>query len=161
MEIERLKLFIRENIRLLLGLTVVIFFVILIISLLLNRSQNTEVLVNEQTFDVTVAKSETEKQIGLSETEVLGVNEGMLFVFDRPDFYSFWMNNMKFPIDIIFVNGNRVTTVISNAPAPTNPNESLQIYKPGSESDKVLEINAGLAKKYGIKEGTIIDIDNL
>lgn len=161
MAFERSKFFIRENIRLLLGLTVVIFFTILIITLLLGRNKNTEVLVNDQTFNVSIADSDSEKQIGLSGAEVLGANEGMLFLFDNPDLYSFWMNDMKFPIDIIFINGNRVTTVISNAQAPKNPNETLQIYKPNSESDKVLEINAGLANKYNIKEGTIINIENL
>jgi uncharacterized membrane protein (UPF0127 family) len=161
MRFDRLKFFIKENIRLFLGLTVVIFFTILIISLLLGRGGNTQVSVNDQVFKVSVADSEVEKQVGLSNTQVLGTNEGMLFLFDKPDFYSFWMNNMKFPIDIIFINGNRVISVVSNAPAPSSSNEDLQIYKPSSESDKVLEINAGLAEKYNIKEGSVININNL
>lgn len=158
---ERLKFFIKENIRLLLGLTVVIFFSILIISILLGRNESTRVSVNDQTFDVEVAESESEKQIGLSDTDVLGANEGMLFVFDKPDYYSFWMNKMKFPIDIIYINGNKVISVISNAPPPTGANDNLQTYRPSAESDKVLEINAGLAEKYSIKEGSTVNIENL
>ncbi len=161
MYIEKSKFFIRDNVRLLLGLAVVIFFTILIISLLLGKDKNTQISINDQTFEVSVAKSPSEKQIGLSETRVLGVNQGMLFVFDKPDFYSFWMRNMKFPIDIIYINGNKVISVIPNAPPPQESNDNLQIYRPESESDKVLEINAGLAEKYNIKEGSEIDIENL
>lgn len=161
MAFERTRYFIKDNIRLLLGLTVVIFFTILIISLLLGRKNNAQVAINNQKFEVSIADSESEKQIGLSNTEVLGANQGMLFVFDRPDFYSFWMKNMKFPIDIIYINGNKVITVVSNAQAPENPDDSLQTYQPTSESDRVLEINAGLAEKYNIKEGSIVDIENL
>lgn len=158
---ERMKIFIRDNIRLLLGLTVVIFFVILAVSLILGRNKNAQVSINDQTFKVSIAETDSEKQTGLSNTQVLAANEGMLFLFDKPDFYSFWMNKMKFPIDIIFIKGNKVISVVSNAPAPTSSSTDLQIYKPTAESDKVLEINAGLANKYNIKEGSTVDVENL
>lgn len=158
---ERLKYFIRDNIRLILGLTVVIFFTILIISIIIGRGQKTEVSINDETFKVEVAQTDEEKQIGLSKTNKLGEDQGMLFVFNKPDYYSFWMNEMKFPIDIIYIRGNKVITVISNAPAPSESNTDLAIYQPKDASDKVLEINAGLAEKYNIKEGSTITINNL
>ncbi len=158
---ERSKFFLRDNIRLLLGLTVVIFFTILIVSLLFSKVKKTEVSINNETFKVEIADSDKEQQIGLSETKKLAENKGMLFVFNRPDYYSFWMKNMNFPIDIIYINGNKVTTVISNAPVPASNNDNPQLYQPTSQSDKVLEINAGLAEKYNIKEGSTININNL
>lgn len=156
---NRLTFFLRENIRLLLGLTVVIFVVILVGLLIIGRAGNTKVAINDSEFNVKVAESAQEKQIGLSETKELEENEGMLFVFDNPDHYSFWMKGMEFPIDIIYIKGDKVVTVVPNAPVPTN--DDLTVYQPTEESDKVLEIKAGLAKKYNIKEGSTVEIENL
>lgn len=153
-----------SKIRFFLGLIVVIFFVVLIVSLIVNNTNNsgpTTVAVKGQSIQIELAETEQEKQIGLSETEALAENEGMLFVFDTPDFYPFWMKNMKFPIDIIYINGNVVTTVIKNAMPSSADEGDLTIYRPTEKSDKVLEVNAGYADKYDIQKGTTIDINNL
>ena len=158
---EKLIYFIRLNIRLLLGLAVVIFFVLVGVYLLTQNTKETFVAVNDSKFQVEIAQTDTEKQIGLSNTESLPEDEGMLFLFDTPDYYSFWMRDMQFPIDIIFINGNKVTTVISNALPPSETGGSLPTFQPTEKSDKVLEVNAGIAKKYNITEGSVIDINNL
>jgi uncharacterized membrane protein (UPF0127 family) len=155
---ERFSLFIKENIRLILGVAVVIFALLLLLTLLFSR-KSTKVIVEGQTFIVKVAKTDKEKQIGLSETKKLDKNKGMLFVFDTADYYAFWMKNMKFPIDIIYVNGNKVTTVIHQA-QPTSLLD-MPIYQPNEKSDKVLEINSGLSKTYNIKAGSVVKIQNL
>ena len=157
---ERVSFFISENIRLLLGLAVVVFVGILIITLILERGGSTKVIVNGETFEVTVAKNDKERQIGLSGTEKIEEDQGMLFVFDNPDYYSFWMKEMKFPIDIIYINGDEVTTIIENA-KPPSANGNLTVYQPRNKSDKVLEVNAGLTKKYNIQEGSLIKVENL
>lgn len=155
---EKISLFLRENIRLILGAAVVIFIVILLLTFLLSR-KSTKVTLGGHSFSVKVAKTDKEKQIGLSETKKLDNNKGMLFVFDNPDYYAFWMKNMKFPIDIVYIRGDRVTTVIANA-QPVKGGE-LPVYQPAEKSDKVLEINSGLSKKYNIKSGSPVKIDNL
>jgi uncharacterized protein len=160
--IERLVLFIRVNLRLLIGLFVVILICIFIISILINSSDKkvTAIKFNDQVFKVKIAKTDQEKQIGLSSTKRLPQNEGMLFLFSNPGYYSFWMKEMKFPIDIIYINGNKVTTIIKNAMPPSD-SVSLTTYQPREKSDKVLEVNAGLADKYNIQEGSVIKIENL
>ncbi len=155
---DRITLFVRENIRLLLGLAVVFAVLLLFLSLLLNR-KSTKAEIAGHDFSVSVAKSDKDKQIGLSSKENLPKDQGMLFVFDQPDYYSFWMKNMKFPIDIIYINGDKVTTVIKDAKPVQNGD--LPIYQPSEKSDKVLEINAGLSDQYGIKNGTEIKVNNL
>lgn len=159
----RWLLIIRENIRLLLGAVVVIFAAILLLVIIVGRNNSetkTKVSANNKTFSVFVAKSDIEKQVGLSSKEKIAESQGMLFLFDKPDYYSFWMKEMKFPIDIIYIDNNKVTTVISNVKPPSKP-EDLTIYQPKAKSDMVLEVNAGLAQKYNIKEGTTIKIENL
>lgn len=157
---ERITFFIRENLRLLIGLFVVLFLIVLAITLILNR-KTPEVLINNQTFKVMIADEEKERSKGLSGKKKIKENQGMLFLFDKPGYPSFWMNDMKFSIDIIYINGNKVTTIFKNVKAPDQSNNNLEIYNPSSESDKVLEINAGLADKYNIKEGSEISITNL
>ena len=74
----------------------------------------------------------------------------MLFVFDKPDTYGFWMKDMRFPIDIIWISGDKVIYVLSEVHPDSYPN----LFKPPIPVDKVLEINAGLSRKLGITEGT-------
>jgi uncharacterized membrane protein (UPF0127 family) len=76
----------------------------------------------------------------------------MLFVFEQPDYYSFWMKDMKFPIDIIFINKNKIVDIFQDVPVPKN-NNNLPTYTTGEKADKVLEINAGLSNTYKIKIG--------
>ena len=81
---EKLLLFIKENIRLLIGAGVVIFIGLFLITLVISK-KTTLVSVGNQTFKVKVAATDQQKQIGLSETKSLKQNQGMLFVFDNPD----------------------------------------------------------------------------
>lgn len=158
---DRILLLVKENIRLFLGATVVILTIVIVITLLLNSRKSTKVLVNGQTISVTVAKTEEEKQLGLSKKDKIGKNQGMLFIFDTSNYYSFWMKDMKFPIDIIYINGNKITTIVENAKPPLSANDNLTIYQPSEKSDKVLEVNAGSADKLKIKTGTTVKIENL
>ncbi len=158
---DRILLFVKENIRLLLGAIVVIFAIVIVMTLLLNSRKSTKVLVNGKTVNVMVARTDGEKQIGLSGKDEIAENQGMLFIFDKPNYYSFWMKEMKFPIDIIYINGGKVTTIVKNAKPPSSANAELTIYHPAQQSDKVLELNAGSADKFSIKTGTVIKIENL
>lgn len=152
---ERVLSLIRDNLKLAIGALVVFIVVVLLISLLLSR-KNATVTINDQEFNVKVAKTEAQKQKGLSGANSIGEKDGMLFIFDTPDHYSFWMKDMKFPIDIIYINGDKVVTVIRNAPT-----QDLKTYQPESPSDKVLEIQAGLSEKYKIDKGSSVIIENL
>lgn len=110
-----------------------------------------------------IAKTDKEKEIGLSEKTSINKDSGMLFVFDKADFYSFWMKNMKFPIDIIFINKDRIVTIHSNLKPPVvdTKDEDILIYKPEEPADRVLEIQAGLSDSYGFKKGDEVKIEGL
>lgn len=115
------------------------------------------VTINDQTFTVSVAETEEEKQKGLSGIASLPLNEGKLFLFEKPDTYSFWMKEMKFSIDIIFINGDTIVSIAENAKPVTSG--TLPTYKPTGPSDKVLEISAGLSKKYNFKPGDKVELE--
>lgn len=107
-------------------------------------------------FQVEVVTSEKDKEIGLSKHNTLALNHGMLFLFDKPELYAFWMKGMKFPLDIIFIRNNKIVTLYKSLPI-----NNLTIYPAREPSDKVLEINAGLSEKYGIKVGDTVTIKNI
>lgn len=117
--------------------------------------------INNQTFTLLVAKTPKEKEVGLSEKTTFPQNSGMLFTFDQPDYYSFWMKNMKIAVDIIYINKDKIVSIIENAEPPKSQDQNLPIYKPDEPADKVLEINAGLSKKYGFKKGDSVKFENL
>lgn len=114
-----------------------------------------------KTFDLEIAKTTQELQKGLSNRKSLPENKAMLFIFPKPDYYAFWMKDMQFPLDIIFLNGNKIVMVYKNVPPPSSADQALPIYKPEAPSDKVLEINAGLADKYNIQKGATVTFNNL
>lgn len=124
-------------------------------------SKTPKAVINNQTFNLLLAKTDKEKRIGLSEKKSLPENSGMLFIFEKPDYYSFWMKEMKFSIDIVFINKNRIVTVYHDLKPPQTPEESLPIYKPDEPADMVLEINSGLAQKYNLKKSAEVKLENL
>lgn len=117
--------------------------------------------INNNSFQLIVVKTPKEMEIGLSETSNLPKNKGMLFLFESPDLHPFWMKNMKIPIDIIYVRNNKIVTIFSKVQPPLDSNENLIIYRPLEQSDKVLEINAGLAEEYNFNKGDKVSFENI
>lgn len=111
------------------------------------------VTISGHTFHAKIARSEKEKEIGLSNTLSLPQDQGMLFVFSKPDYYAFWMRNMHYPLDIIYIANKKIISIAENASTPSNPTQSLPVYKPSVPADTVLEISGGLSTKYHFAPG--------
>lgn len=124
-------------------------------------SETPTATINNYTFKLEVARAQKEKEIGLSKKKTLEKNAGMLFLFEKPAYYSFWMKNMKFSIDIIYIRDRRIVTIHKNVKSPKSLNENLSIYNSSKPADTVLEINAGLSQKYKFKEGDIVKLKGL
>ena len=76
-----------------------------------------EIKINDKKYDVLVANTESEKEIGLSNIESMDDDEGMLFKYDRPQHVIFWMKDTTIPLDIIFINNdNEVISVKKGIP---------------------------------------------
>lgn len=155
--------------RLILGILVVIFLVILGVVFVnvvsnnahipfLSSQPKSSVTIDNHTFKVKVANTQQEKEIGLSGTTSLPQDQGMLFPFDKADYYAFWMRNMKYPLDIIYIANKKIVSIANNVPAPTNSSAPLSVYKPSQPADTVLEINGGISNKYGFKVGDNVSL---
>ena len=76
----------------------------------------------------------------------------MLFVFEKRIPHSFWMKNMRFPIDIIWLDNQRIVELAENVPPPQE-GESPKVMEPRFPSNIVLEIESGRARALGLKVG--------
>lgn len=120
--------------------------------------QKSEIIINNTSFKIELADSPEEQNLGLGNRDSLPEDHGMLFIFDKPGNHSFWMKGMKFPLDMIFILDNKIVGIYENVPILTDNNLNPRIYGSEIESDMVLEINAGLSKKYNFKKGDIVKI---
>jgi uncharacterized membrane protein (UPF0127 family) len=100
-------------------------------------------------FAVEIADDPQERSRGLMHRTELAEGAGMLFLFDRPQRQSFWMKNTPLPLDIIFVDARGVVESIA---AETTPFSEQPLPSDGPVI-AVLEINGGLAERYGIGVG--------
>ena len=107
-------------------------------------------------FLVEVARTRKERERGLMFRKNLAENQGMLFVFPQEKPRWFWMKNTLIPLDMIFIDRNQRIIGIVEQAIPEK--EDLL---GGWKSKFVLEINAGLVKKCGIKEGDKVEFINL
>lgn len=118
------------------------------------------VYINNYKFNVDIADNTSKRAKGLSSRKSLAENEGMLFLFDKFGNYGFWMKDMLFPIDIIWIKNDKIIDITYNVlPEPEKSIFNLTVYYPQEAVDKVLEINAGLAKKYNFKIGDKVIFD--
>ncbi len=97
--------------------------------------------------------SEAQEQ-GLSGRKELKEDEGMLFVFDYMGQYSFWMKNMNFPIDIIWISDDfKVVYIKKNATPESYP----ETFLPDQNTKYVLEVSAGFSEKNNLKVGDKVE----
>lgn len=109
---------------------------------------------------VEIATSAAAVTKGLSGRPSLPPDAGMLFAFDKPDRYRFWMPDMRFPLDILWIDGGRMVDIdhdVSNVFDSANP----VFYTPSTPVRYVLEVNAGFANKHGIRIGDAIEFLNI
>lgn len=107
--------------------------------------------------NVTVADNDATREKGLSGKEALAPDEGMLFVFDHPQAYGFWMKDMRFPIDILWIAQGQLVDITTDAAIPV-PGQELPVYYPRVPVDHVLEVRAGFAKEHGLRTGMPVSI---
>ena len=122
------------------------------------------IIVGSELINVEIADTNEKRMQGLSNKTNLANKEGMLFIFEDKDISPFfWMKEMNFPIDIIWINDTKIVQVDKNIPAPEarTPESELPLYKPAQPIDYVLEVNAGFSDQHDINVGTDIDLKGL
>lgn len=111
-----------------------------------------ELSLNGRIIRAEVVSSPADIKQGLSDRTSMGRDEGMLFELGRRDIHTFWMNRMHFNLDLIWIDGDTVVEIAENLPAPKF-GEYPFTYTPKADANRVLEVNAGVAKEAGLKVG--------
>ena len=95
---------------------------------------------------------------GLSGREQIG-SQGMLFLFGRSQQANFWMKDMKFNLDLVWINDEKIVGITNNVlhPKPNTPDSQLPTYFSPQVVDMVLEVPAGFAQEEGWQTGNQID----
>ena len=124
-----------------------------------DRYLQAKVIINGFELRVYLAVTNDQQIKGLSVKDHLKENEGMLFVYQQPSRQGFWMKDMKFPIDIIWLDNNGTVVYIKNSLQPCIMTFAFlcPTYTPDKDSLYVLETGSGFSKKHGIKIGTHAD----
>ena len=110
-------------------------------------------------FSVDMMSTPEQREQGLMFYASLPEDQGMFFIFEESGRYPFWMKNMKFAIDILWIDENkRIVDIKDHVPACEA--EPCTVYTPKSNARYVLELSAGAAQANGLKVGEELKIPN-
>ena len=143
----------------------IIFFILLFLiyfitsEILKSKNKLKEICIEEKAcFEIEIANTSEKRISGLSGREFLEENKGMLFVFPEESMPGFWMKDMKFSIDIIWINRDLEIIDIDKNQIPCEEKNCI-ILHPTSNILYVLELNSGLSERYGFEIGNKISLN--
>lgn len=114
------------------------------------KSHTPQVEIGGKVIDVEIANTNAKRELGLSGHVPLADDQGMLFIFDKTAKYPFWMKDMLFPLDIIWISEDyKIVYIEKNAKINSFPNT----FGGQVEARYVLEVNAGFSDKNNLKIG--------
>ncbi|MDJ0675353.1 MAG: DUF192 domain-containing protein [Calothrix sp. MO_167.B42] len=112
---------------------------------------------NGSKIKLEVARTPEQQAMGLMYRPALPDDRGMLFQFPSPQPVSFWMFNVRVPLDMVFIYKDEVKAIAAavppckKAPCPT--------YGPSTPIDRVIELRSGRAAELGLKVEDKVKID--
>lgn len=120
------------------------------------RLPTTPMQIGTQTYELEIANTDADRQKGLMDRETLPTGRGMIFVFAKEAPRSFWMKNVVFPLDIIFLDATgRVVDVKRMLPL------DLRSVSSARPAKYAIELAAGQASASGVKIGDVLVIPDL
>lgn len=108
-----------------------------------------EVCFKENCFTVELAKTVGQQANGLMRRDSLEKNKGMLFVYEKEEPHAIWMKNMKFAIDVVWLNKNK-EIIFMKENVPPCDTFACPLYSADAASAYVLELPAGTVERIGL-----------
>lgn len=109
--------------------------------------------IGGQKLSVQVADDEAERSKGLMFVKNMPQGEGMVFVWPEAEARSFWMKNTFIPLDILYIRGREVVSVVAWA----KPHDETGLAS-GAAADMVLEVNGGWAAAHNVGVGSVVSL---
>ena len=123
---------------------------------LVSGSRETAAFPDGYTIVLAVADTPEERAHGLM-NRTIAENQGMLFIFERTDIYTFWMKNVPQSLDIIFLDENfTVVSIFVNVPPCFD--ESCPLFTPMVPAAYALEVRGGFSERHSVEVGSVLDI---
>lgn len=133
----------------------VLAIILLTVFTIATNSQNerTTLSIGGQELQVEIANTSQKRSRGLCCRDSLAENHGMLFVYDQPGDYRFWMKDTRIPLDMFWINSSKQIVHIER---DVQPSSYPIAYGTKEPAQYVLETNAGFAEKYHVKNRDIV-----
>ncbi len=112
------------------------------------------IFINGKRFRALLADSMIKRMIGLMFRNGIKENQCMLFTFPSEGYPSIWMYNMKFSIDVVWLDRNLMVVDTKEALSPCSTMMNCRAYFPGSKAKYILEFNQGAIRRNRIKKGS-------
>ncbi|ASI14112.1 DUF192 family protein [Candidatus Mancarchaeum acidiphilum] len=123
------------------------------------RYQEKLIAIGDIELNAVIADNFIKRMIGLMYRDSLKENSCMLFIFDSAGKLGIWMYNMKFPIDVLWIDKNMAIIDIKENLQPCRSIFNCDIAYPKANSKYIIELNAGYVKSHDIKLGTKINLE--
>lgn len=136
-----------------------LFFIFCILNTAYSSKENTISFTKNGTIIILeIAKTEEERERGLMFLTSMAKNHGMVFIFSKSQPLSFWMKNTLIPLDMIFLNHQKIVTIFHDVPPCAKEASYCPSYSSTTDADTVIELNAGIASELKLAEGDQIVI---
>ncbi len=127
------------------------------------RMENTKrmpqlTISDKVTISVDIEDTDEKRALGYSGHKPITFSEGKLFVFSVPGNYLFWMKDMLFDLDFIYIRKNKIVDLKENIPSPQNNKGEIAYVNATVPFDSVLEVKSGFVKKYGVRVGNSVKV---
>lgn len=126
----------------------------------IEKSQKKYVTVDDVIIPVDISDTDRLREKGLSGRLSLAPNEGMFFIFPKEHRYSFWMPDMHFPIDMVWITDGKIVDITANVSNEFDPHNP-KYYRPKVPVKYVLEVNAGFMERHGLGIGDSVNLEGL
>ena len=107
---------------------------------------------------VAVARTLDEQERGLMFRDGLDACDGMLFVFSEPDRHAFWMQGVRIPLDVAWLDGQRRVLAVAEHLLPCEV-PPCPVFAPPAPARYVLEVSAGVLRQLGVRVGDVATIE--
>jgi uncharacterized membrane protein (UPF0127 family) len=119
----------------------------------LTKFEKKQIRIKNRKFSMFIADSLSRGSVGLMYRPKIKSNEGMFFTFPFEHKWKIWMLNMRFPLDVIWLDKEWRVVHMEKNMQPCKNFFSCKAYVPKAKSKYVLELGSGQIKKLKIKEG--------
>lgn len=137
-------------------LIILVGFILLFSSFILFQFNNKKyIYIDNNKFSAEIVATEKTRQKGLSGRESLAWQHAMVFKFEQEEYWNIWMKDMKFPIDVLWVNKDgKIVSIEKNL----QPSSYPKTFGPNQESFTVIELPPGSVEAFKISTNSIVNL---